>query len=44
MYILSTLRVVLDILLLFILLDAESAERDEIERRALRSRGNEPTS
>ena len=41
---LSILLVALDILLLFILLEAERTERDEIERRALRSRDGEPTS
>jgi hypothetical protein len=44
MYALAICLVVLDFVLLLLVLDAERAEREEIERRALRSRNGEPTS
>jgi len=44
MYALAILLVGLDIALLFFLLDAERAEREEAERSALRSHDGEPTS
>ncbi len=44
MHALAILLVGLDIALLFFLLDAERAEREEEERRTLRSRDGEPTS
>jgi hypothetical protein len=44
MHALAILLVGLDIALLFFLLDAERAEREEIERRSRRSHDGEPTS
>ena len=44
MYALAICLVVLDFVLLLLVLDAERTEREEIERRALRSRNGEPTS
>ena len=43
MYALAILLGALDFVLLLLVLDAERTEREEIERRALRSHDREPT-
>jgi hypothetical protein len=44
MYALAICLVALDFILLLLVLDTERTEREEVERRALRSHDREPTS